>query len=663
MKLDNRLKCIISHPYFPILALIIANLVVGLFIVQDFGESWDEAPRYAYAYQSLYAYIGKSSAGVDEKGPFYVMVSALVSDAIHKIQPDWLIQDIRHFMHFLVFLMGLFFLYRLSCRFTNKWAAFGGVLLFNTQPLLWGHAFINPKDIPFMSFFVLSIDSGFAMASSLYKAKKQEGIIETENEAKKTPINNFTQGWKRTSQTQRRTILILSLTALFLIVGLYASQRLVQDSIQNLILDAYSNNSNATLETLFNELAQKRDEIPAESYIQKAWILYGRLINYGALLIFFIWGLSIFRIFSKTNPDFRLTKVASMIKPIWMYLRDSRVILAGIALGLTSSIRTLGPAAGILVGLYLLLLWGRRQSLQVLAAYFLIGAATTYLTWPSLWQTPIKNFLASTLEASNFLWEGKVLFNGISYPIGTTPKTYLPVLLSLQLTLSALITSVTGFGYAIFEIARKNVDWRKFAVIALWFLAPVSYVILFQPKIYDNFRHFLFIVPPLFILSAIGFQWIFTFFKAGYAKLIILLVFILPNIFSLIQLHPYPYVYYNAFTDGIHGAFRKYEMDYWATSYREATNYLNRNAPSNSRVIVYGANHIVETYAREDLVIEKYQNDLELDCSSPTYAVLLSRGDKDIYLFPDSEVVFTIGKDDSVFTVIKYLNNPPVCDP
>src|SRR6185503_1444605 len=46
--------------------------------------------------------------------------------------------------------------------------AFGATALYITQPIFWGHAFINPKDIPLLSLFTLSVYLGMRMHDSLF---------------------------------------------------------------------------------------------------------------------------------------------------------------------------------------------------------------------------------------------------------------------------------------------------------------------------------------------------------------------------------------------------------------------------------------------------------------------------------------------------------------
>ncbi len=46
----------VHHAYFPIVLLLIANLIVGLFTFRDYGLSWDEPLFYAYGDAVPYAY-------------------------------------------------------------------------------------------------------------------------------------------------------------------------------------------------------------------------------------------------------------------------------------------------------------------------------------------------------------------------------------------------------------------------------------------------------------------------------------------------------------------------------------------------------------------------------------------------------------------------------
>jgi hypothetical protein len=281
----------------------------------------------------------------------------------------------------------------------------------------------------------------------------------------------------------------------------------------------------------------------------------------------------------------------------------------------------------------------------------------TYASWPGLWGSPINNFQRGLSIASDFPWAGKVLFDGIYYSVGTNPRSYLPILLTIQITLTALFSILYGFIQSIARILKKKLNWLKVTILYLWFFVPVVLVMIIQPKIYDNFRHFLFVLPPLFAFAAIGLQSVFDQIKRQVFQAVVILLLITPNIFLLVKLHPYQYVYYNYFTNGLEGAFREYEMDYWGTSYREATTYINEIAPQNSNIIVFGAPHLVKIYARPDLEIGKYKNDITIDRDSPSFAILLSRYDKDIFLFPEAKIIYSVERDGAILAVVKDLTN------
>ena len=96
----------------PIAVLIIFNLGIGVLIFKDYGKSWDEQLRYNYAAgASLMAYTGADKSLMDEKGAFYVMIAKLGSDVLQRIDSGLYPIEAWHFIHFLSFVLGLFFFF------------------------------------------------------------------------------------------------------------------------------------------------------------------------------------------------------------------------------------------------------------------------------------------------------------------------------------------------------------------------------------------------------------------------------------------------------------------------------------------------------------------------------------------------------------------------
>jgi hypothetical protein len=163
----------------PIILLLTISFVIGCFTVNSYGESWDEPDIYRYGEYSLNAYqyifhpqdLPAFDTNLNYYGPAYFMIVAFFARGATSPVSAW------HLIYFVTFLAGVYVLYLLSKRWMSEWASFGIALLFLTQPLLWGHAFINPKDAPFMTFFMASIYLGFQMADAPPRAPRRAILI------------------------------------------------------------------------------------------------------------------------------------------------------------------------------------------------------------------------------------------------------------------------------------------------------------------------------------------------------------------------------------------------------------------------------------------------------------------------------------------------------
>src|SRR5512138_349452 len=138
-----------------------AVIILGVVITPHYGESWDERQFFKYADRALQAYSTWPTTGTipltgntyDNYGPAYVMLVALGARLLGLFLP-WLTSDMRHLLYFLAYLVGIWAFHAIARRWLTEAAAFGATLLLATQPLFWGHAFISPKDIPFLTFFL-----------------------------------------------------------------------------------------------------------------------------------------------------------------------------------------------------------------------------------------------------------------------------------------------------------------------------------------------------------------------------------------------------------------------------------------------------------------------------------------------------------------------------
>jgi hypothetical protein len=340
---------------------------------------------------------------------------------------------------------------------------------------------------------------------------------------------------------------------------------------------------------------------------------------------------------------------------IWFYrrhlpaaLQTLRSILpAGIMLGLTVSIRIFGVWAGVLVAGYVLWKSGWKAWLY-LSVYALVAIITMYLTWPYLWPDPIGHFLETVQIMSQHPWPGSVLFNGATYPANDLPASYVPLLLAIQLTEPVWLLFFIGLIVAIFGFISKRQKQRELLALTLvWFILPLVTFVLLRPTLYDNFRQTFFILPPVFFMAGLAFDQIRR--PMHQAALIALIV--LPGFIASVRLHPYEYVYYNQFLGGVEAAVDRFELEYWATSYREAAREANVLAPPNANVWVDGPAHLFNRFARSDFHIYSPQEEERADHYD--IVVTLARYDLEKTSFPEAPIVYQITREGAVFAIIR----------
>lgn len=506
----------------PILVLIFINLLVGLFTFQNYGLSWDEPLFYEYADALGYAYsprewfsgnfdlenaYGSSGSDHANRGPAYIILARPLVSVVEAFGADnasaW------HLVNFLTFQLGVYLLYRLAKRWMSPSAALAAAALFAWQPLLWGHAFINPKDPSFLVFFLGAVCFGFEMVDA--------------------------------------------------------------------------------------------------------------------------------------DPK-------GFLKPL------GSILPAAFFLGIAISIRVLGPLAGLLVGIYALT---RIQAgtLKRLAVYGVLALAIAFVTWPYLWTNPLEKFIEVFGFMSANPTQLQVLFNGQLYRADELPRRYLPTLLGLTLTEPVLPLFLFGFFLSFWKKLKplRAGNWSlltDYFLLFFWFLIPFAYVLLRKPPMYDGYRHFLFMLPPLFIFAGFAFEKIFEIIKPRWAVGLLACLLLSPGIYGFLQLHPYEYAYYNSFAGGSGGAFRRYETDYWLTCYKEAVEGFDARKDTN--LFVKREPYIAEYYAGENVIIRDYRAEFG-EIQSGDFVLVNTRANEDQKTFKDAPVVLQISRGNAVFCEIKKI--------
>ena len=505
--------------HFPIYILLAISLLIGIFTFQDYGMTWDENFYYQYGEAIGYAYsiperlsgdydlnraYGPSAGDHRNRGPAYLLIARIPVNALNALTgidkvPLW------HLINFITYLIGVFYLYKLSLRWLKPESAFAASLLYISQPMLWGHAFINPKDPPFTTIFLAAIYYGFRMVDQL-------------------------------STTE-------------------------------------------------------------------------------------------------ASPKSRLRQIA----------------LTGILLGLATNLRIIAPLIGVIIFLYAL----SKRKMRVLLWFIptaLIAIVVTYLTWPYLWDAPIARFVEVLTLMSNNPTSLKVLFYGNAYRAYELPLRYLPVLLGITLTEPTWLLFGMGLVVAFFRRMRKEHAWSDLGALLLFFGFMVGYVLLVRPPMYDGYRHFLFILPPIFIFAGFAIEQLFVWMRPLWLRASILLAILAIGLSSGAKLHPYEYAYYNSIVGGTSGAEGTFETDYWLTCYKEVTEAFNEFAPDGETLIVYREAENVAYYASENIDVIGYR-----PFEAGDYLLLSARLDEINGIERRAPVIISVERDGATFCAIKEI--------
>lgn len=221
---------------------------------------------------------------------------------------------------------------------------------------------------------------------------------------------------------------------------------------------------------------------------------------------------------------------------------------------------------------------------KLILPVMVLSYSVMLICWPWAQQKPILNPIRALSEFSNFPQNVEVLLDGTTYMSTKLPWYYVPLYFGIQLPEFILVLLACSIVILPFVVKNLNRAQRQaLALILLMGLVPTSYAMIRHPALYDAVRHFLFVVPLVAIVGALTGYSLFVFVHnqtkryllvqriSTVAMLTIFGTFIIIQVDIMERLHPYEYIYANSFTGGLPGAYGKYELDYWGTSFKEAT--------------------------------------------------------------------------------------------
>lgn len=269
------------------------------------------------------------------------------------------------------------------------------------------------------------------------------------------------------------------------------------------------------------------------------------------------------------------------------------VLGLGLAVGGALGLRVGGVFAvfylAMVIAAAMLVFRDLRLPLRVLPRLVVAGLIALALmagTWP--WSVlPPTNLFRAMGAFSNFTFDLQTLFNGRLLPIDQVPPGYMPEYLLIKLPeatllglLAALVmTLLAGVGlmrgHGMGAVRRHPRRALALLPLVLAILVPMAFAVLDDPPLYNGIRHFLFVLPPVTVLAALGLAGGWRALRrrsrlaAGGFALAALGLFLF-NASVLWRLHPYEYIAYNQLAGGTAGAWGRFEGDYWSASLREA---------------------------------------------------------------------------------------------
>ena len=407
-----------------------AGILLALTLGNDYGISWDEPLIGTYVeriHRSFATLQSKDSVFVDLHfyGPFYFLVADGVGRVLRSMLPSWTFHDGRHAAYFLSFVLATASVYVAGRTLTGRRSAALGALLMATQPLLFGHAFINPKDIPFLGVFASAVAAGmlavrFLPPRSALAPDPSGGRAANRGYG----LAKWRRLWAEISRPARYTLIVCALLAILLVAGIWLLQHVSLPLTLELTRQAVSGEAPALFQTLFERITDPATALPLDDYQTKVAGLHFRSEVYLAV------GLALVAVISLTVLLTTTKKNPGRAFFVWW------LIAAGLA-GAATAIRVVGPMAGILACALLVTRLRSRSALWILL-FVLVAGAVTYAFWPYLWGRPIVGLIEALQRASGSPWDGKVLFLGSLVKAPDLPLYFAPEILALQLQLCRL---------------------------------------------------------------------------------------------------------------------------------------------------------------------------------------------------------------------------------
>lgn len=295
-------------------------------------------------------------------------------------------------------------------------------------------------------------------------------------------------------------------------------------------------------------------------------------------------------------------------------------VFFGIVTALTTNVRVVGAIFPILLLGYLWLIEiSKKCKIHVedecnhfLRTNFLIIIIyiTSYVVMlPALWKNPLSGIIEVFTEFSNFGWNGTIVFMGKVIGVDELPWYYIPVWLSISLPIWYIILGILILVVVIYVLIKKKQNLHFLSTVfhykyVLWAVLigflPWIAVVVMHSAVYNGWRHFYFVLPPIVFVILSGIDYIFhKFIQNNFIKKGIILISIIGLILQcgwIVMNHPYEMVYLNG-VGRIWGS--DFDRDYWGVSSVKMSRYILEH-DDNEKISLEVSNDILMRFLSED---------------------------------------------------------------
>ena len=220
-----------------------------------------------------------------------------------------------------------------------------------------------------------------------------------------------------------------------------------------------------------------------------------------------------------------------------------------------------------------------RKVIKQVAIVAIAGYFIAIICWPWAHLGIFTQPMEALKIMSNFFINIGLLYDGKKILSNQVPWFYIP----RYVLYTAPIVVLVGFAIGCLVLLprfKKNKQLLIFSLFVLFAcLFPVAYAVYKKSSLYDGWRHFLFIYPPLVILASIGWTYIINSRQVAIRYVTILVIaagLVMPLKFAIAD-HPFESLYYNEVAGGLKNIYGKYETDYYMLGIKPATQWLVEN--------------------------------------------------------------------------------------